>query len=244
LRIKVINPNTTVAMTETIAAAARAVASPGTQIVAATSASGPVSIEGHYDEAVAVIGLIEQIKAGEAEGCDAYVIACFGDPGLLAARELAAGPVIGIAEAAMRAASFVATGFSVVTTLARTRVIAEHLVVAYGMERACRRVRAIDVPVLGLDDPASNARARVFEECRRALAEDGSGAIVLGCAGMAELASLLARDLQVPVIDGVAAAVKMAEALVGLGLKTSKHGDLAAPLRKRYVGSLAHLSPE
>jgi allantoin racemase len=244
LRIKVINPNTTVAMTETIAAAARAVASPGTEIVAATSASGPVSIEGHYDEAMAVIGLIEQVRAGEADGCDAYVIACFGDPGLLAARELAAGPVIGIAEAAMRAASFVATGFSVVTTLARTRVIAEHLVVAYGMERACRRVRAIDVAVLALEDPASNARARLFEECRRALAEDGSGAIVLGCAGMAELAVSLARDLQVPVVDGVAAAVKMAEAVVGLGLKTSKHGDLAAPLRKRYVGSLAHLSPE
>jgi allantoin racemase len=244
LRIKVINPNTTAAMTDAIAAAARAVAAPATEIVAATSASGPASIEGHYDEAVAVIGLLEQVRAGEAEGCDAYVIACFGDPGLLAARELAAGPVIGIAEAAMRAASFVATGFSVVTTLARTRVIAEHLVVAYGMERACRRVRAIDVAVLALDDPSSNARARVFEECRRALAEDASGAIVLGCAGMAELAASLTRELQVPVIDGVAAAVKLAEALVGMGLKTSKHGDLASPLRKRYVGGLADFAPE
>jgi allantoin racemase len=243
VRIKVINPNSTATMTDVIAAAARAVAAPGTAIIAATSACGPVSIEGHYDEAVAVIGVLEQVRAGEADGCDAYVIACFGDPGLLAAREIAAGPVIGIAEAAMRAASFVATGFSVVTTLARTRVIAEHLVAAYGMERACRRVRAIDVPVLGLDDPASHARARLFEECRRALDEDGSGAIVLGCAGMAELAAALSRELDVPVIDGVAAAVKMAEALVGMGLKTSKHGDLAAPLRKPYVGKLAHLAP-
>jgi allantoin racemase len=67
---------------------------------------------------------------------------------------------------------------------------------------------------------------------------------VLGCAGMAELAASLTRELQVPVIDGVAAAVKMAEALVGLGLKTSKHGDLASPLRKRYVGGLAHFAPE
>jgi allantoin racemase len=243
LRIKVINPNTTAAMTDTIAATARAVAAGGTEIVAATSASGPVSIEGHYDEAVAVIGVLEAVRAGEAEGCDAYVIACFGDPGLLAAREIAAGPVIGIAEAAMRTASYVATGFSVVTTLARTRVIAEHLVVAYGMERACRRVRAIDVPVLGLDDPASNAGALLLAECREALAQDGSGAIVLGCAGMAELAAALSRELQVPVIDGVAAAVKTAEALVGLGLKTSKHGDLAPPLRKPYVGRLAHMEP-
>jgi allantoin racemase len=243
VRIKVINPNTTASMTATIAAAARAVAAPGTEIVAATSSCGPVSIEGHYDEAVAVIGLLEEVRSGEADGCDAYVIACFGDPGLLAAREIAAGPVLGIAEAAMRAASFVATGFSVVTTLARTRVIAEHLALAYGLERACRRVRAVDIAVLQLDDPASNARALLFAECRRALAEDGSGAIVLGCAGMADLAAALSRDLGVPVIDGVAAAVKMAEALVGLGLKTSKYGDLAYPLAKPYRGRLADLAP-
>jgi allantoin racemase len=242
LRIKVINPNTTAAMTDTIAAAARAVAAPGTEIVAATSASGPESIEGHYDEAVSVIGLLEQIRAGEAEGCDAYVIACFGDPGLLAARELAAGPVIGIAEAAMRAACFLATGFSIVTTLARTRVIAEHLVVAYGVERACRRVRAIDLPVLGLDDPSSNARALLFEECRRALAEDGSGAIVLGCAGMAELAASLASEHGLPVIDGVAAAVKLAEALVGLGHATSKRGPYAKPIAKPFAGIFASVS--
>jgi allantoin racemase len=242
-RITVINPNTTEAMTSAIAAAARAVAAPGTAIVAVTSSCGPASIEGHYDEAVAVVGLLEEIRKGEANGCDAHVIACFGDPGLLAAREIASGPVLGIAEAAMRTASFLATGFSVVTTLARTRVIAEHLALAYGLERACRRVRAVDIAVLQLDDPASNARQMLFDECRRAIAEDGSGAIVLGCAGMADLAASLSRELGVPVVDGVAAAVKLAEALVGLGLKTSKHGDLAYPLPKPYRGRLADLGP-
>src|SRR5262245_14428799 len=125
MRIKVINPNTTESMTRTIAWAAAAVAAPGTEIVAATSSAGPISIEGHYDEAISVIAMLEEVRRGEADGIDGYVIACFGDPGLLAAREVAAGPVIGIAEAAMHAASFLATGFSVVTTLGRTRVIAE-----------------------------------------------------------------------------------------------------------------------
>lgn len=244
MRIKVINPNTTASMTEVIGVAARGVAASGTQIVAATSPTGPVSIEGHYDEAVAVIGLLEEVRQGEAEGCDGYVIACFGDPGLLAAREIAKGPVLGIAEAAMHAASLIATGFSVVTTLGRTRVIAEHLVRNYGMEHHCRRVRAIDLPVLELENPASNARARITEECRRALVEDGSGAIVLGCAGMADLTRAIGRDIGAPVIDGVAAAVKLVEALVGLGLGTSKHGDLAWPLVKPFTGALAHLAPE
>src|SRR5690242_10492662 len=148
MRIKIINPNTTETMTAKIAAAARASASPGTEIIATSPATGPVSIEGHYDEAVATIGLLEEVRKGEAEKCDGYVIACFGDPGLLAAREIARGPVIGIAEAAMRAASFIATGFSVVTTLARTKIIARHLVERYGVEHYCRNIRSTELAVL------------------------------------------------------------------------------------------------
>jgi len=241
MRLKLINPNTTKSMTDTIAAAARAVAAPGTEITAATSRSGPVSIEGHYDEAMSIVGLVDVIR--EDPAADAYVIACFGDPGLLAAREIASGPVIGIAEAAMHAASFLATGFSVVTTLERTRIIAEQLVRNYGMEHHCRRVRAIDIPVLELENPKSNARAMILKECEDAIAQDKSGAIVLGCAGMADLTRFLQERLQVPIIDGVAAAVKFAEALVGLGLKTSKRGDLAYPLHKSYKGMLSNYAP-
>lgn len=241
MRIRLINPNTTETMTETMAATARSVAAAATQISAATSKSGAASIEGHYDEAMSIVGLIEAIR--EDPDADAYVIACFGDPGLLAAREITAAPVLGIAEAAMHAASFVATGFSIVTTLARTRIIAEHLVRNYGMERHCRRVRATGIPVLELDNPSSQTRALLIAECEAAVAEDNSGAIVLGCAGMADLAKYLEDRLQIPVIDGVTAAVKFAEALVGLGLRTSKHGDLAYPRQKTYKGIVASYSP-
>ena len=230
--IKVINPNTTASMTAKIGEAARKAAAGGTKIVCVSPEMGPVSIEGHYDEAIALAGLLAEVAKGEAEGADGYVIACFGDPGLLAAREIAAGPVVGVAEAAMHLAALLATGFSVVTTLERTCVIAEQLVRNYGMERTCRRVRAADVAVLDLENPASAARATILAECRRALAEDESGAIVLGCAGMADLCRELAHELGVPVVDGVAAAVKLVEALVGLDLRTSKVGDLAYPLRK------------
>lgn len=241
MRIKLINPNTTAAMTETMARAAREVASPGTRIDAATALSGPVSIEGHYDEAISVIGLIDQMRADP--DADAYVIACFGDPGLLAARELTDAPVLGIAEAAMHAATFLATSFSVVTTLERTRVISEALLRNYGMEGACRRVRATDIPVLDLEEPGDRVNEIIFAECQRAVTEDRCGAIVLGCAGMAGLVDYLRARLPVPVIDGVVAAVKFAEALVGGGLRTSKHGDLAYPLVKRYTGALAGYAP-
>ncbi len=241
MRINLINPNTTASMTVTLRQAACEVASPGTHIIATTSRSGAVSIEGHYDEAMSIVGLVEAMR--EEPDADAYIIACFGDPGLLAAREITNAPVIGIAEAAMHAATFVSTGFSIVTTLERTRIIAEHLVQNYGMQRHCRRVRATNISVLELEKPESNARALILAECQKAVSEDKSGAIVLGCAGMADLVRFLEDKLGVPVIDGVSAAVKFAEALVGLGLKTSKQGDLAYPIHKSYRGALKSFAP-
>jgi len=239
MRIKIINPNTTQSMTDKIGACARAVARPGTEIIAVSPAMGPASIESHYDEALAVPGLLQEIARGEREGIDAYVIACFGDPGLKAARELARGPVIGIAEAAMHMASLVAPSFSVVTTLARTSGMAWHLAERYGMQRFCRNVRACEIAVLELENPASDARTRITDECRLALAEDGAEAIVLGCAGMADLCAAIGRDIGAPVIDGVTAAVKLAESLVALGLGTAKGGEWARPLPKAYHGLLS-----
>lgn len=236
MKINLINPNTTWSMTRLIAESAQAVAAPGTEIRAVSPEGGVPAIECHLDEAIAALGVVEEVRRGEAEGCDAHIIACFGDPGLDAAREVASGPVIGIAEAAMHAATLLATGFSVITTLARTVVIAEHLTHRYGVERSCRHIRAVDIPVLGLEDPASQAYARILAEARIALVEDRCGAIVLGCAGMSDLAKQLSIELGVPVIDGVTVAIGFAEALVRCGLGTSKHGDYAAPPVKAPCG--------
>lgn len=240
--IQVINPNTSRAMTESIGAAARAVAAHNTEILAVCPAQGVPSIEGHFDEAIATLGVLEQIKLGRDEGVCGHVIACFGDPGLLAARELARGPVIGIAEAAMHMATLVATRFSVVTTLPRTVIIARHLIQRYGFEHQCAALHAIDLPVLALEDGSGLAQQKVREACIQAKQRDGGGAIVLGCGGMAQLAAELTQELAMPVIDGVSAAVKMVESLVALGLSTSKHGDLDYPLRKTLSGPYQHLN--
>jgi allantoin racemase len=241
--IQLINPHTTAAMTEKMAVAARQVAATGTQILAVQSATGPASIESATDEAMALPGLLAQIRAGEAAGVDAHVIACFGDPGLRAAREVARAPVIGIAEAAMQMACLVAASFSVVTTLARTVPTAHRLLQDYGMQTRCRRVRATGIAVLELEGQTSDLlRQKIYDECRLALAEDGVGTIVLGCAGMADLCGELTQALGVPVIDGVTAAVKLAEALVGLSLRTSKWGDYAPPAVKPFVGVMAQFA--
>lgn len=242
MRILVANPNTTASMTATIADSARRVAHAATEIVAVTSSMGPVSIEGYYDEAFAVPGLLKEIARGEAEGAEAAIIACFDDTGLDAARAMADIPVIGICEAALSVTAFIAQRFTIVTTMERSRLPVEHLVHRYGMG-ACCKVRAADIPVLSLEDPASNAGERLRAEIRLALTEDRAEAIVLGCAGMADLTAELRAEFGVPVIDGVAAAVKQAEALVSLGLKTAKSGAYATPVRKPYKGLLAAFEP-
>ncbi|WP_007519324.1 aspartate/glutamate racemase family protein [Pseudofrankia saprophytica] len=236
--IRVINPNTSRAMTELIGTSARQVAQPGTRIEATSPAMGPASIESHYDEALAVPGVLAEIARGEEAGAAGYVIACFGDPGLDAARELARGPVIGIAEAAMRAASFLGRSFGVVTTLGRTRGRTWDLADRYGLRVLCCGVRACEVPVLELEtDPL--ARAKVLAECRAAVADDEAEVIVLGCAGMADLCQALTAELGVPVVDGVAAATVLVEGLIRLGLATSQRGEYAAPPPKPYTGLLA-----
>src|SRR3954470_9867504 len=224
--LKIINPNTTVSMTERIGAGARSVAAMGTEIIAVSSSTGPASIDSHYDEALSVPGLLDEIERGEMRGVDGYVIACFGDPGLDAARELAAGPVIGIAKAAMHTASHLGVGFSVVTTLERTIGQARHLTECYGMQRFCRGIHACEIPVLDLDtDP--DARKVVTEACRDALEADRSDVIVLGCAGMADMCRSISAELGVPVVDGVTAATLTVQSLVTMGHGTSKRGEYA-----------------
>jgi allantoin racemase len=242
MRILVVNPNTTTTMTDKIAASARAVAAADTIIDAVTSAMGPGSIEGYYDEAFAVPGLLHALIAGEHAGAAGAVIACFDDTGLDAARSALAIPVVGICEAAIHVASPIAHRFAIVTTLSRSIPPLEALTERYGVARRCT-VRAAAVPVLALEDGASGAAAKIEREVAAALVEDRAEAIILGCAGMTDLATDLARKFGVPVIDGVTAAVKLVEALIGLGLRTSKIGGYAAPLAKSYAGVMKPFAP-
>ena len=241
MKLLVVNPNTSAEMTRRIGAAARAAAEPGVEIIAVNPMSGPASIEGYYDEVFAVPGLIEEIVKGEEAGVGASIIACFDDTGLEAARCRASGPVIGIGEAALHVASLLAHRFSIVTTLARSIAPIEFNVLKYGFDRRCAAVRTCDTPVLALEDPSSGARQRLSREIKEAVRIDGAEAIVLGCAGMAELAASLSREHGLPVVDGVAAAVRLAASLVALGLKTSKIGAYANPLPKTFNGAFAHM---
>ena len=230
MQIFLINPNATESMTAAAAASARGVAADGTRIVEGTgTGTAPLSIEGFSDEAMAVPSMLAQIRAAEVGGAQATVIACFDDPGLDAAREVAAGPVLGLCQSAVQAAMVLAKRFSIITTLPRSVPVIEDLVDRYGAGRHCRKVRAIDLPVLALEGDSQRAFDLLVAEIGLARDEDGAEAVVLGCAGMSEMTEALGHATGVLVIDGVTVAVKLAEALVGCGLRTSKANAYAFP---------------
>ena len=224
-RITVVNPNTSDVLTAVITAAATQVAPHGVEVVGVHPTSGVPSVESHAEETIAAVGVLEQVRVNDA-ATDAFVIACFGDTGVPAAREIATGPVVGMTEAALQAACLVAHRFTVITMPARTIAHSDRVVRALGLQHRCT-VRAVDVAVHDLEAGAVAVLDAFAAEGALAMAEDGAEAIVLGCAGLADLVDPLAERLRIPVVEGVAAAVGAASSLLTMHLETSRRTTFA-----------------
>ena len=234
MRVLLVNPNTTASMTAEMLDSARRVASHDTEIVGVTAAHGVASIDGHHDELLGAVAVTEAIRA-HSGGYDAAVIACFGDPGLYAARELTPVPVVGIAEASFLMALTLGHRFSVLTTLDRGVPPIEDTIARYGLASRCASVRATRMTVLEADADPDAASEALEEEGRRALTDDGADVLCLGCGGMVELRERLESALGVPMIEGVPAAVAIVEGLVRCGLRTSKVRGFKAPEPNVYT---------
>ena len=242
IRIKVINGNTFDAMTAGIDKAARGAKYPHTEIVTTQPRSGPESIESHYDECLAIPGILEEIRLSEDE-FDGFVIACWGDPGLEAARELTLKPVVGIAEASMYVANTIAARWGVVTTAHRVRSAIEQTIYKTGFGHRCVSIRTTGLAVTKTETARAETLTALEEAGKLAIAQDGAEALCLGCAGMSGLDVELEERLGVPAIDPVAAAVKMVESLVWLGKSNSKARTYQFPDKKIFKGYPNHMQP-
>lgn len=220
MKILLVNPNSTQAMTDQMSRAARHVARLDTEIIASNPTNTPASIQGYLDIANCLPGLIDHVR--RQEGYDAIVVGCFDDTGVEALRCITSCPVIGIGEAAYHAASMISPNFGVVTTVSRSVNGLEANLLRYGFDRRCVCVRASDVPVLELERGDKRSLDQIRAQIDAAIHQDGAEAIVLGCAGMTDLMQMLATEFEIPIIDGVTCGVTMAEALVASGLRTSK----------------------
>lgn len=236
MKIKIINPNTTQSMTDSIYHMAMKSKDADTEIECVSPKTGPDSIECYVDEYLAIPGVLQEVIKGDKDGADAFIIACFGDPGLSAAREVTDKPVLGICESAVAAAKFIAPYFSVVSVLDRSRKVTEDVIKAYGAEPFCRSIRTTGLSVLDFGKNPEKGLAALAEQGRKAVQEDGAECILLGCAGFVDFVEALKKELGVPVLDGVMPAVKFAEAMVKMGIKISKVNTWKAPEQKEIKG--------
>ena len=234
MRILVVNVNTSQSMTEVIAAGARRYASTGTEIVAVQPHFGAEAVDTNFESYLSAVAVMDRVVTYD-QPYDAVVLAGFGEHGRDGLQELIAPPVIEICEASAHVAMMIGRAYSVVTTLQRSVPAIEDRLRLAGLWDRCASVRASGMSTLDVDhDPRGAVRA-IVAEARKAVEEDHAEVITLGCAGMAGLEEAITNELHVPVIDGVGAAVKLAEALVGLGLKTSKRSTYATPEPKQII---------
>jgi len=231
----VVNVNTTATMTEAIAASARAVAAPGTEIVPLTPAFGADSVEGNFESYLAAVAVMDAVVRYQGP-YDAVIQAGFGEHGREGLQELLEVPVVDITEAAGHVACLLGHKYSVVTTLDRAVPLIEDRLKLAGLDARCASVRSSGLSVLQLEEDEQLAVDAVVREAELAVLHDKAEVICLGCGGMAGLDDAVRAKAGVPVVDGVTAAVKLAESLVSLGLTTSKVRTYAPPRRKRVEG--------
>jgi len=215
MRLLVVNSNTTDSVTDRIGAAARAAARPGTVIEAVSAPFGLPLIVSRADWLVAGPATLAAL-ADRRGTYDAAIIACFGDPGLDAAKELLDVPVLGISEAAFHAACMLGRRFGIVSFTAALRPMFEDVLAHHGLGARCAGFRM--GPAFS-GDPGRVAEERadlIADLCRQSVEQDGAEAIILAGGPLAGLAPVLAPHVAVPLVDGTAAAVRLAEAMVGL----------------------------
>lgn len=235
MRILVVNVNTTETMTQGIAVSARKAAAPGTEIVALTPRFGAESVEGNFESYLAAVGVMDAVMRYD-QPFDAVIQAGYGEHGREGLQELLEVPVVDITEAAASTAMFLGHKYSVVTTLDRAVPMIEDRLKLAGLYDRCASVRASGMAVLELETQPERAVETIVEQAAAAVTQDHAEVICLGCGGMAELEAKVRTRTGVPVVDGVAAAVTIAESLVRLGLRTSKVRTYAPPRSKRITG--------
>jgi Asp/Glu/hydantoin racemase len=230
-----LNPNMTETLTAGMVESARSAAAPGTDVIPYTAAYGVPYIS---SRAEATIGarIVLEVLAERRHEIDAAVVAAFADPGLPAARELFPFPVVGMAEAAMLTACMLGRRFSIVSFAAAMEPIFRECVEYNGLLGRLASIRLATGGVADIATMQGEKERALVALAKQAVTEDGADVIVFGGAPLAGLAAKVADDVPVPIVDGPAAAVKMAEALVALAPRKATAGTFRRPGPKPTAG--------
>ncbi|MCP3937750.1 MAG: hydrogenase expression protein HupH [Actinomycetia bacterium] len=184
--------------------------------------SGPMSIVGRTEEAEAVPGLIALAAEAEADGVDAVVIDCMGDPGVDVLREIVSVPVLGPARTSMTVAANIGHRFSILTVLERSRPLVEEQVERAGLSGRLASVRVVDLPVLDIESNPDKTFEKLMAQAEPAARDDRADVIIPGCTGYVGLAQSIERELHARgllaiVLDPMPLTIRMAAVLADSG---------------------------
>lgn len=226
MRTKVIHPITTSDFCPDVVSEFGRAARTGHEIDCEFITTGPPTVECYLDEAYAIPGVLAVARRAERENYDAVIVNCAADPGLYAVREALSIPAIGPSQTAMHLASQIAFSFSVIAVQHDTKHMFGQLARMYGLDSKLASIRSLGLTVLQLQEGHDALIQSFAREIEQAVTEDGAHAIVLGCTALVAVLDgirsvLRDRRIYVPVIDSVAAAVKMAEMMYDLGIGPS-----------------------
>ncbi|KQP05079.1 aspartate/glutamate racemase family protein [Pseudorhodoferax sp. Leaf265] len=226
MKLLLVNPNLTQAVTDAVLAAARSRAAPGTELVAVTGSFGPAVIGSRAENALAQHGVLDLV-AQHAPGCDAVVLGVSLDTALWACRELLDMPVVGMTEAGLLCGATVATRIGLLTNGVRMGPLYRELVQSYGLGERLAGVETLALTPQQMVGAPQDAQDAVLAAARTLIERDGAEAVLLAGAAMASMAEALQPQLPVPLLDGVGCAVALAQALVGLRLPRARVGSVA-----------------
>ncbi len=234
MKIMVINPNTSLSMTEHLRKVLEARKREGTQLTVINPEHGPLTIESAFEESWATVNMFDLVEKANKEGFDAIIIACFSDPGLRASREISQIPVFGIMETSLHVACMVGSRFTIITNRKERVPHKIQQVHELGLGSFLASVRPLNLSVAETDSNPQVAKGRILDVSRQSVEEDRAEVIVLGCAGMAGYEEEIERELKVAVLDPSTVTLKVAEALSEIGLRHSKLGLFAKPPEKEF----------
>jgi Asp/Glu/hydantoin racemase len=235
VKILLLNPNTTVGVTELLHAAATPVIAPGTELVMATAPRGVPYIATRAEAQIGGAIALEML-ASAASDIDAAVIAAFGDPGLFGARELLDIPVVGLAEAAMLTACMLGRKFSIVTFATALGPWYQECVSMHGLDIRCAGIRTLEGSFRSICEVQAEKEDMLVQLANKAVQEDGADVVILSGAPLAGLAAKIGHRIPVPLVDPIAAAVKQAETLVTLKPRKATAGTFRRPDPKPTTG--------
>ncbi|MFB0493204.1 allantoin racemase [Methylobacterium sp. OAE515] len=235
MRLLLVNPNTSVAMTARMERAAAAALAPDVTLTTLTAARGLPYIASRAEAQLAGAAVLESLAEHQA-GFDAAVIAAFGDPGLIAARELFDLPIVGMAEAAMLTACLLGQRFGIVTFSGTLLPWYEDAVALSGLSARCACVRSVSAAFRSVTEVQHELEAEIVTLANRAAAEDGADAVILAGAPLTGLAARIGEAVPVPLVDPLAAALGQAQGLVRLGARPPLTGRFARPPAKPATG--------